>query len=99
MDESKAKFQNKLLKFYENKDYNDIVTTSSHQEMLLSNKCDEGGKYSVWWKRVFLGPAFAVQWTINKDANRKEEVASSRNEAMTNNLVLQNSAELKHTFT
>ena len=44
MDESKAKFQNKLLKFYENKDYNDIVTTSSYEEMLLSNKCDEGGK-------------------------------------------------------
>ena len=44
MDESQAKFQNKLLKFYENKDYNDIVTTSSYEEMLLSNKCDEGGK-------------------------------------------------------
>ena len=44
MDEFKAKFQNKLLKFYENKDYNDIVTTSSHEEMLISNKCDEGGK-------------------------------------------------------
>ena len=44
MDESKAKFQNWLFKFNENKDYNDIVTTSSHGEMLLSNKCDEGEK-------------------------------------------------------
>ena len=52
MDESKAKLQNWLFKFNENKDYNDIVTTSSHGEMLLSNANRKEEVASLWLCRA-----------------------------------------------